>query len=275
MRRFRPIAQEFTAAGLAAAPAAGKDGDNWGLTAEDLAGLAPGAPHETRILDYYSKHGIELLLERLGFFAKLRALGFRHPVLDVDFGSGLGQTLRIYGDPERTELLLELRLNRSRRVVPGMDVIFVEWLLLQNPRQPFTERVPRLPGQEHPGLGLLGELVAWMVVACETIGLDGIAHVPSHYHLAVLGRHHVRFLRPEDQARFEALGDALAGVPLMQAIRLLEAGQVVDSATGEPVRWEPGPTVLPVSSRLRTLVSGQAYDQTVRRTREALKFRLV
>ncbi|MBI1966385.1 MAG: histone deacetylase, partial [Gemmatimonadetes bacterium] len=272
LRRFRRITREFTEAGLAAAPAAGTD--DWGLTEEDLGGLAPGAPHETRVLGYYSKHGVELLLERLGFFAKIRALGFRHPVLDVDFGSGLGQTLRIYGGPERAGLLMELRVNRSRRVIPGLDVIFVEWLLLQNPRQPFTERVPRLPGQEHPGLGLLGEVGAWLVVACETIGLDGIAHVPSHFHLAVVGRHHLRFLRPEHQARFEALRDALQGIPIAEASRLLEEDRVVDAATGEPVRWKPGPTVLPVSVRLKALITGPAYTEAVRRAREGMRFRL-
>src|SRR5574341_360397 len=271
LRRFRPIAREFAAAGLAAS-APPDDSDGWGLTEEDLGALAPGAPHETRILGHYSKHGIELLLERLGFFSKIRAIGYRHPVLDVDFTSGLGQTLRLYGEPERATLLMELRVNRSQRVIAGMDVIFVEWLLLQNPRQPFTERVPRLPGQEHPGLGMLGEVVGWMVVACETIGLDGVVHVPSHFHLAVLGAHHLRFLRPEDQARFEALREALAGVPLTEALRLLETGGVRDAATDAPARWEPGPTVLPVSARLKSLVSGPAYEEAVRKVRAGLRF---
>lgn len=273
LRRFRPIARAFTAAGLAAvSPGATAPDDEWSLTAQDLESLAPGPGHETRILGHYSKHGIELLLERLGFFGKVRALGFRHPVLDVDFTSELGQTLRLYGDDGRTERLMELRVNRSQRAIPGMTVVFVEWLLLQNPRQPFTERIPRLPGQEHPGLGLLGEVVGWLVVACETIGLDGVAHTPSHFHLAVQGRHHLRFLKPEDQARFEALREALSGVPLPEAALWLEEGRVVDEMTGQPVRYEPGITVFPVSARLKSLVSGDAYEAMVRRERAGLRF---
>lgn len=266
LRRFRPIARAFTEEGLAASSPAKSGDDGWGLTADDLAGLAPGAAHETRILGYYSKQGIELLLERLGFFAKIRALGFRHPVLDVDFTSGLGQTLRLYGDPARSELLMELRVNRTARAIPGMDVIFVEWLLLQNPRQPFTDRVPRLPGQEHPGLGVLGEVIGWLVVAAETIGLDGVVHTPSHFHLAVLGQHHLRFLRPEDQARFEMLWEEArqANVPLPDAARWLEE-------RGE--RYEPAMTVLPVSDRLKQLVSGPAYGAAVRRAKEAQRLR--
>jgi hypothetical protein len=273
LRRFRPIAREFAAQGLAAAVPTGSQ-DDFGLTAEDLGAFGGGADltRETRILGHYSQHGIELLYERLGFYKKLRTLGYTHPVLDVDFASGLGQTLRIYGDEAKTLLLMELRLNRGHRVVPGMEVIFVEWLLLQNPRVAFTDQVRRLPGQEHPGLGLLGEVVGWMMVACETIGLDGIVHVPSHFHLAVVGRHHLRFLQPEHQAHFEALLEALRGVPLVEATRLLEAGQVVDAKTGEPVRYIPGPTVMPVSARLRDLVQSPAYDAAVKRERERLNF---
>lgn len=274
LARFRPIARQFAEGALTLEP--GRDGSahDWSFTEGDLVGLAHGAAAEPRVLEHYSRHGLELLLERLGFFKRLRDRGFPHPVLDVEFAHALGETIRVYGDAERRQLLMELRLNRNRRVVPGMDVIYVEWLLLQNPRAAFTDRLAPLPGQEHPGLGFLGEVAAWLVVMCETLGLDGVVFVPAHFYMAALGQHRLRFLEPEDQARFEGLRDAVAGMRLAAADGVIAAGRVVDAATGEPVRWRPAPMVVPVSGRLKALVAGPSYERALERARGAVRLRL-
>ena len=273
LRRFRQIVRELGEGSLIAEPGSRGGDDDWGLTEEDLGGLVPGAARARKVLGRYSKHGVELLLERSGFFAQIRARGFRHPVLDIDFASATGQTLRIWGEPDRAELLMELRIDRNRRAVPGMEVLYVEWLVLQNPRQGFGGPVAQLPGQEHPGLGLLGEVGGWLVVMCETLGLDGIAFTPAHYYMAVLGRHYLRFLEPRHQARFEALRDAVAGCSLPEANRMIDEGRVVDAESGEAVCWEAAPMVVPVSARLRALTGGKAYEEAVRRERARLKFR--
>jgi acetoin utilization deacetylase AcuC-like enzyme len=274
LSRFRPIARQLAAGQLQLQSRRGPEQADWALSEVDLAGLAPGVTGTQRVLGYYSRHGLELLLERLGFFQQLRDRGFRHPVLDVELGHERGETIRVYGAPDRRELLLELRMNRNRRLVPGMEVLYVEWLLLQNPRAAFTERLPPLPGQEHPGLGLLGEVAAWLVVMCETLGLDGVVFVPAHYYTAALGQHRLRFLAPEDQARFEALREAVAGMSLAQAERAIAAGRVVNATTAEAVRWRPAPMVAPVSGRLRALVESPAYDEARTRERVALRPRL-
>ena len=115
----------------------------------------------------------------------------------------------MFGDALQSAPLLELRVRRDRASVPDMEVLYVEWLLLQDPRAEFGER-PRLPGQEYPGLGLLREMVALLVVVCEQLGMDGILFVPAHYYMAALGRRHLRFVRTEDAAVFEAMRAAVA-----------------------------------------------------------------
>jgi acetoin utilization deacetylase AcuC-like enzyme len=228
----------------------------WELSVEDL-GLAPGAePRETRILGRYTAHGFELLLERVGALQRLRTLGFTAPTVEVDFGAGLGQTVRVFGEAERRNLLIEMRLRRDRRVVSGCEVLFVEWLLLQNPRAAFAERRPPMPGQHHPGLGLLGVIVGLLVLIAEQIGLDAVVDVPAHYYVAAIGRHHMRFLEPGAQARFEALVELLEPLPLVEADRALAEGRVVDEVTGGTVRWEPAPMVIPVSPRLKEQLGG-------------------
>jgi acetoin utilization deacetylase AcuC-like enzyme len=271
LRRFRGEVRRTDRA-LAAVRA--RESDEWRISVEDLFGPEPGVPRETRILGRYTPQGFELLLERVGVLHHLRTLGYPSPVLDVDFGSGLGQTVRVFGEPERRHLLIEVRLRRDRRLVPGADVVFVEWLLLQNPRARFSERLPPLPGQQHPGLGLLGVIVGLLVLIAEQAGIDGVVNVPSHYFVAAVGRKHLRFLDPVAQARFDTLSSLFAGLPLAEAERLLD-GRVVDEASGRIVRWEPAPMVIPVSARLRQQVDGEAYRAARDAARSRLRYRVL
>ena len=257
LRRFRRLGRDLRYAETV------DDGLPFTLSEEDLAGLVPGPARRSRFLGYFSRHGVELLLERAGVLPQLRARGFR--TLRVDLGSrdAPGHTLRVFSEDAPEELLVELRADRNRSAVPGMEVISVEWLLLQNPREPFSPRRPRLPGQQHPGLGLLRDFMGWLVVVCEAHQLDGVFFVAAHYHVAMQSRRLVRPLQPEDEARLVAMARALEGVPLPEATSLVEAGRLVDAATGQPAEWKPVPTVLPVSERLQALVSGPEYEEAV------------
>ncbi|HYN02947.1 MAG TPA: histone deacetylase [Vicinamibacteria bacterium] len=257
LRRFRRLGRDLRYAETV------DDGLPFTLTEEDLAGLVPGPARPSRFLGYFSRHGVELLLERAGVLPQLRSRGFR--TLRVDLGSreAPGHTLRVFSEDAPGELLVELRADRNRSAVPGMEVISVEWLLLQNPREPFSSRRPRLPGQQHPGLGLLRDFMGWLVVVCEAHQLDGVFFVAAHYHVAMQSRRLVRPLQPEDEARLVAMARALEGVPLPEATSLVEAGRLVDTATGQPAEWKPVPTVLPVSERLQALVSGPEYVEAV------------
>lgn len=235
---------------------------DWGLTEEDLFAVVPGAGPGTRVLGAFSRHAIEVSLEQVGILDLVRRRGHPDPSVEIAFGSGTGELIRLYGDADRTLLLMELRVSRNRRLVPGMEVLYVEWLLLQDPRRAFSTVEPRLPGQAHPGLGMLREVVAWLILLCERLELDGMASAPSQYYMAVLGRHHLRFLDGDAQARFAALHGLLAGMPLAAAEAALAAGRVVHAKTGETVLWEPGIAVYPVSRRLRTLLRSRGATAT-------------
>ncbi|MBD3854008.1 MAG: histone deacetylase, partial [Acidobacteria bacterium] len=108
LRRFRRIRSQLEPSELTAEPS----GFGWRLSEEDLVGVMPGAPQRTRFLSHFSQHGVELLLERLGLLDQLRLRGFQHPTVDVDLTGGVGDTLRIYSEPDRRELLVDLRVNR-------------------------------------------------------------------------------------------------------------------------------------------------------------------
>jgi acetoin utilization deacetylase AcuC-like enzyme len=259
LARYRSFAREFEEHELTGEPPQ----DDWGLSADDLAAALGGPRRLRRFLGFYSRHGLELALERAGLIDRLHNLGFERLTLEMDADNPAGDTLRLYGDARKRELLIELRASIDRRTLPGMAMLRVEWLLLQNPRAQFTAERPRLPGQDKPGLGMLQEVVALLVLACDRLQLDGLLVVPAHYHVATHGRKSLRFLNPGDEGLYQALRKTLQGLPLAAAAEALAAGRVIDGATGKPAAWSPTPMVFPVSDKLRELVEGEAYERAV------------
>jgi acetoin utilization deacetylase AcuC-like enzyme len=270
LTRYRSLAREIQEHELTGEP---RRGDDWGLTAEDLAGALGGPQPPRRLLGFYSMQGLELTLERTGLLDRIRDLGFRHPALELDLDNPAGDTIRLYGDRRRRELLIETRLLIDRRTLPGLAMLRVEWLLLQNPCGQFTAERPRLPGQAHPGLGMLQDLIALFVLACDRLQLDGLLFVPSHYHIAVHGRKTMRFLNPADEGLYRALEAPLQGLSLAAAAEAVAAGRVVDAA-GQPFVWQPVPMVFPVSERLREQVMGEEYERKAEEAAGRHSFRM-
>ena len=250
-----------------AAPRAG-----WELTEEDI--LGPVLVGEPRFLGALTHHAVELQLERVEILPRLRRVGFRRPAISLESGAG-GDTLKVFGDASRSETLIELRVRRSRSAVPGCEILMVEWLLLQNPRARFPATRAKLPGQEHPGLGMLREVIVWLIVLAERLALDGVGYVPAKYHVAAVAHSRFRFRDAERQGRFDALAAALDGLELATATRAIEEGHVVDAQTGAPIAWDPGPMVLAVSAQLRERLEGPAYEASRASARAQASFRVV
>ena len=267
LRRFRDISQRWELSG-----GEKRASGDWGLTPEDIMGQV--THQEARFLGTFPRHAMELQMEQLGLLDRMRVRGFRHPTVTLDATEGLGQILRVYSDHEHSELLMELKAGRSRSMVPGFDVIEIEWLLLQNPRAEFTETRPQLPGQKHPGLGLLRDIAVWMIVVAERLSMDGIAFAPSQFYMAAVGRKHLRFVDPEVQARFEVIRDTLAGVDLADATHAVDRGMLVDESTGERIKWQPAAMVVQVSPRLQEQLDSEEYREAVERARVNLRFEL-
>ena len=247
--------------------------DDWGLSASDLPGLAATSP-DTRVLGHYTRHGVELLLERTGILGELRQRGFPNPSVNLSAPRGGTPTIQVFTDEEYSRLLMELRVTRNSTVLPGREVLYVDWLLLQDPTRGFTEARPRLPGQDHPGLGILGQVAGLLVAMTKALDLVGIVFVPANYYMAVLGRHHLRFLDPVDQGRFESLLGTLSGLSLAEGSRALAEGRVRDIRSGAAYQWDPKPMVVPQGRAMRALVETDAYLAALREARDTHRFEL-
>lgn len=267
--RYRRIAREIPPHELTG----GRTGDDWGLSEEDL-GMLGGLQRPNRLLGFYTRDGLELIMERTGLLDRLRSRGFDQLAVETEAGNPAGDTLRVFAGGNKRDLLLETRLRIDRQQAPGMALLRIEWLLLQNPRARFTAERPALPSQQHPGLGLLADVIALLVLACDRLQLDGILFVPSHFHTACQSRKSLRVLVPEDEALLRALEKTLAGLSLSEASHAVAAGRVLDARTGQPFAWKPMPMTFPVSDRLRERVQGEDYERRVAEAAAQLEFRL-
>lgn len=270
LQQFRKITKLLSPGDLTHEPA-----DHWQLTEEDIDPSASGRSRPTRFLDYYSPHGIELGLEQMGLLDRLRRRGHRAIRLELDLAHPHEHTLRVLSDDAGGESLVELRARRDTETIEGMTLLWVEWLLLQDPLSRFTRDRPALPGQQRPGLGLLREVSAILVLICERLDLDGLGFVPSHYHIAAQTRSDFHFVDPEAQARFLALRDALGSERLGDATRALEEGRVSNRLTGEVVGWLPSAMVHPVSPRLTAALEDEDYKRIVDGLKSGFEFELV
>jgi acetoin utilization deacetylase AcuC-like enzyme len=210
-------------------------GETGELTAEELEEALGIRPQRQRVLlGFYTADGMEHALYRYGIFEQLERMGYRQFRAAFD-SAGMGERVRLHGEADGQEhLLVELILEKRR--VLGVEVLYVHWLSLRNPRAQFSERRPRLPGQDVPGLGLAREAGSMLARMAVRLGLGGVVFRPAHYHNAYAARHEFAFIDPERQGRFQALVRDLAGVPLLEATLAVSEGRIF--ANGDPYTWE-------------------------------------
>lgn len=267
--RFAAIAHELSPAALAGRGKEDVDSDEWGLTQDDLdAAMGVGAVASKRLLGFYTAAGLEYGFSRYGILEHLERLGYGALRIDVD-ADVAGDRMRLYGSAGGREFLL-IELVVERRSIASCEALFVHWLTLRNPRALFSEHRPRLPGQEHPGLGIARESDEMLLRMAKRLGLAGVAFQPAQYHVAVQSRSRYRFVDPARQGRFEALARDLGHLPLTEATVKVAEGKVrLVRATGgdpagEPYAWEPDIMVHWIASSSEDAAAIQSEHDAVR-----------
>lgn len=243
--------------------------DEFTITEEDLYGDLTGPRHKsTRILDYYSRHGLEFAIEKYGLGDEVRERGFTDLRLEIDPSDPERQHLTLHANKGGEEhLLVDQVLRRVTRPAPegleppdDLKFLYIEWMLLQNPAEEFSLRHPRWPGQDHPGLGIGEPTMLMLFQGAQRLGLDGLMHHPSRYHIAFIGGGQFFFLDPELQGRFEAIRDVLGSLDLTEAAWKMERGEV-RWGDGEVVEWIAEDVVVPASERFFEYLGSRYYQE--------------
>ena len=265
-----------------------REHDELTLTTEDVMAELDGASRQRRMLGFYSRHGLELALERYGFFDVLRDLGFEDFVLEIDPADPSRQIIRVEGrrrGSQRPRVMLVELVLRLREVLlrdltvaatgtdhasgEPMRLLALEWLLLQDPTRPFSLERPPLPGQAHPGLGCGREVLELLAQVCKRLGLDGVSNAPGHYHVALFAAGRMQFVDPRSEGRFAAMRRVLAGWDIAEATAIVDECRLA-LADGSRVPWRPDELILPISGRLRSWLFSERYRELRDRERDRL-----
>ena len=219
------------------------------LLMEDVAHRA--AP---LFLGHYSAAGLRYALTRYGLWSRLeeRAQG----AIDIQL-TGVGEsieTLRLRDDSGG--LLVELRAGLLSGDVDGegglpeteRPWLSIEWLSLQDPHREFPPHRAKLPGQDHPGLGVGREVMELLLIMGWRLGCAGLLGHPAWFHNAVMYRIHYRFLDPAEEGRMRALLRAWreSGLGLGEFSWAVDEGRVIGPEG--PLSWRPGLVVAPLTA---------------------------
>ncbi|MCP4291577.1 MAG: histone deacetylase [bacterium] len=248
------------------------DPDDWGLQESELG--MPGQQKETRFLGTFSRLAVELALVEYGLMDRLHRLGFKELRMALDLDDPLGHTIRVQtgGVVPLVVLELKVKIDRPRKTTEAF--LSVEWLLIQDTRSRFEMSRPLLPGQKHPGLGLLRHTAAVLVVLCERLNLDGLSFTPTHYHLAALSRPLAFCPDPNLEGKFRALKNTLSSLDIRSAGIAVENGRVWDVMENQKYVWKPAKLIIPVSRKLKDKYGSANFlrDISAMQSRAAFRF---
>lgn len=253
---------------------------------EDLAGLVGprGAPR--LLLGTYSVQEVEEALNRFKILPALAGQGLRSLHISLDTSDASRHTFRLHEQDGGERLLVAesaLRLDsfqtEAHFAAPlhgrRFRMLFILWLLMQNPRARFSPRRPALPGQVYPGLGIGRQVTQVYLAMARRLQCDGIVNSPEFGHTAVLYSRRYRFLDPEAEGRLIALRRDLAPLSLAEASWALHTGCVLlEGEPSRPYRWVPEDQVLPLAEPLLAHFRSREYVQAVKRAAKRHRFRL-
>ncbi len=209
---------------------------------------------------------------RVGMVAHLKSLGFEDLFAIVERDEMMIHYLKIYHQHLNPQnLLIDLRLSESRFVPKGealaksgiatLDMIVIEWLSAENPRNIFDPSKPQLPGQKKPGLGCLNYLMEMMYIVGREVIKDGFMDIPDHMHGAIMYSRKFKFFNPVHEAILYAILRDVKGHSLLDISWGMITGTIVDAATGSPQVYDPSEQIFPLSRRMKQYFKSKEYQK--------------
>lgn len=289
-------AAQYTAGPPPGVPAVTSSGLSWKPDTEfkiddtnldDLIPIHPGQRGDlAKMLNEYSAEDVRRLMEEFGVVAKLRAKGFESLHIRIDASDNFVHKLLVFERADDPHTLLSvmcirhstgalisdfvafqkasdqaavIKVMRDLLNFP-MDVVTIEWFMMQDPRGVFSADRPRLPGQRFPGLGIGREVMQMLKTQADRRHRDMLSNKPEFFHNALF-YYEFHFVNPEREAYFlflvQALQKFIADRGLAAVSFAVHCGCVAEEGTGQKVHWckeEMFPSVcVPTSGHMATV----------------------
>ncbi len=232
-------------------------------------------------LGRYSKDEIRTKLEKCGILPELRKRGFDPLILEVDTDGLIEHRILIHtGEAKYDKILLELRLREGifkiretlSKISPGLlnffsqetiSMLWIDWLLLQNPFAQFSSRRPPLPEQRYPGLGILHLVVPFIGEMAMETRKKAVLDIPEHFHGAFFYSRWMRFFNPEMEGKLKAILRDLKDYPLALISWANQLGALYNRSAERYEDWKPGEQIYPLDASLERYFSSSFYQELV------------
>jgi hypothetical protein len=240
-----------------------------------LRSLSHTGTCEDLFLNHYTKDELMALIGRAGITELCASKGYHDPLITLRTDDSQIHHFKLYDGKETPgRLLMALSLSElGYRPDPAMtgsvidqrryNALAIEWLMMQSPRDRFNAERPRLPGQEHPGLGGVDCMTRLMENLAGDLAASAVLDVPSHFHAAVMYSRRFHFTDPAQEGMILGVLHDLGVHSLADLSWAFVTGSIFDADTGDPVPYKPSEQILPVDESLARYLTSRTYRQAV------------
>jgi len=257
------------------------------LTESEIGEQLDGEKVSALFLGSFELDLIRRALDRFGIAKRLAEIGYT----DLEFHfrpHGPFEhflTIRDGSDPDKPQIG-EVVLKESRSIpaeqhlpelhLPSLSLLSIEWILMQHIHGQFTAERRRLPGQNHPGLGIGTQVVELLRWVAKIMRKDGLMNIPEYFHNAIFYAKWFFFLDPKVQGAMEAVYEQLTaqGRDICDISFAAYFDCLIDEKTGAPFAWTPHEQILPISETLIDYFKHPTYARLVDERRESLSITL-
>jgi hypothetical protein len=226
-------------------------------------------------LGFYSRKGMELVLEQYGLADQLRNKHLDDLNVSIGRIEGRYDVFRVHYS-KSPHPLIEMVAHIAplspevQKFIRTGDRLFmhIKWLRMQNILVESPPDKSLLPGQNFSSLGIGREMMVLIMLMCVRLNLDGVLELPERLHNAVLYFKRFRFVDPEMQGILTAILRDTCDRNLGDLAWGMEAGLLTHVNSGKPYRWIPREQVLARTGPILEHLESEEYR---RRACEAME----
>ncbi|MDP8256266.1 MAG: hypothetical protein P9M14_10995 [Candidatus Alcyoniella australis] len=257
------------------------------LSDDELADQLDGTKSSALFLGTYSATQVREALERFGITAKLAARGYQDLKISYTDHGPYAYRMTIEHPQDDEYCLLGEVIVKEGSFTPKvkfleghdlqqMDLLVIEWMLMQDQRREFGEHKPRLPGQNHPGLGVGNEVVHLLNALTKLLSKEGLLNFPEYINNALIYSEFFDFFDPRKQAEMSAIWRDMSelGMDLSQVSWAVYLECVRDAESGEAVKWFAEEQIKPHSPRIKAYFNDPEYAEAVQTFLDNMRYEL-
>jgi len=264
-------------------PAGESESMDLSLSADEVMDQLDGEKSSSLFLGHYTEKQVADAMEATDILPRLRKKGFTDLIFRIGAKDRFEHQLLIYYDREDREHLLGQILIKegvfrpktrfvSEIPLERLEMLFIGWILMQDPLGIFTPERQRLPGQTYPGLGVGHQVVDLILRACKRLEKDGVLNFPEFYHNAFFYSELFFFYNPGKQGEIMALWRDLGHLGIVRLSFAVYFECVRDLARDHGYEWLPEEQVLPVRGVILDYFDSREYWDAARESFERCRF---